>query len=180
MADGPCLEQNELEVREVATKVVEDIIQRATIEANDRQDDGLPSFPVLPTIQIDVVASRTPSPDSLTDDTTGDTCLENTNMKDKSKVKPGKTAAEKEKTAAERSKETKYLREFSRLYLQEVFSKAVQVAEERQRQKMGTMKMEEGIHVKKSPASPWYIRVGESLVRFIRIACLCGGRRNNS
>ncbi|XP_023226109.1 uncharacterized protein LOC111626822 [Centruroides sculpturatus] len=181
MENGSWADYNEEGVRDVALTIVDDVINKAKIVIKDRHGESSAScsFPAVPTIQIDVVASRTPSPtDSLTDETTGDTCLENSQVKSEDELQLESPVEPIETTE---SKDSEQLREFVFSYLQDIFCKALPIAEERAATKLETMKIEEGeSSSRKKIPSPWYIRLRESLLRFLRLACICGGRRNNS
>lgn len=177
MENGCWGDYSEEDVREVALTIIDDVINKAKTVVKDEHGESSAScsFPAVPTIQIDVVASRTPSPtDSLTDETTGDTCLENSQVKSEDELQ-----LESPNEVSE-SKDNEQLREFVFSYLQEIFCKALPLAEERAATKLETMKIEEGESSRKKTPSPWYIRLRESLLRFLRLACICGGRRNNS
>ncbi|XP_064474292.1 uncharacterized protein LOC135388591 [Ornithodoros turicata] len=178
------------ELRDVASQFVADLIIRAKemaqrqqlrIDEEDEEEEDLPPTPLRhipelcpaktpPEIQIDLVGSRTPSPEEVA-----------------TYVPPPRSGYTKKRVFIQEEPEEDtcadiadlrndpQVREYAFAYIKGIVEQAAALAQERIPVKPATLNQDNAVLSK--AAGPWYSRIRSAVTRCLRTGCLCVVRR---
>ncbi|KAH6939274.1 hypothetical protein HPB50_016746 [Hyalomma asiaticum] len=179
------------ELREVASQFVTDLIHRARevaqrqqfrideVDEEDEEEDAPPprrltditAGPTPPEIQVDLVGSRTPSPEEVVTYV----APERPDSSPRAKLISEAPSQQRDCQDIADLKNDPELREFAVAYIKGILEQAQVLAQERAPEKAEEL-VTENTALKKA-AGPWYSRIRAAVTRCLRTGCLCVVRR---
>ncbi|KAH7962306.1 hypothetical protein HPB52_015395 [Rhipicephalus sanguineus] len=216
-SSGDAPEAPSCELREVASQFVSDLIHRARevaqrqqfrideVDEEDEEEDAPPprrltditAGPTPPEIQVDLVGSRTPSPEEVVTYIAPERSTKKkvVVIHDEPSDSDGETSSDASPDSSPRAKliseplsqqqqdckdiadlkNDPELREFAVAYIKGILEQAQVLAQERAPEKAEEL-VTENTALKKA-AGPWYSRIRAAVTRCLRTGCLCVVRR---